>query len=115
MFLKKRVKKELLFEIILYAIVVGSIAFWHTNNNLVFTVLLIAWVVGMIFWHKKNDIVFFVVGAVVGSLSEIFCISYGAWLYTNPSYFGIPIWLPLGWGFALLITKRFAEVLLNSK
>ncbi|MBI5138884.1 MAG: hypothetical protein HZA95_03755 [Candidatus Vogelbacteria bacterium] len=109
--ISKRIEKELFFELALYVVVVGSIALWHQNNFLVFIILLAAWVFGMIFWHKKNDIIFFLVGAVVGSLSEIFCIYYGAWLYTNPSLFGIPMWLPLGWGFALLITKRFAEVL----
>jgi uncharacterized membrane protein YoaT (DUF817 family) len=37
-----------------------------------------------------------------GPVSEIIAIYAGAWTYTYPSVFGIPLWLPFVWGNASL-------------
>jgi len=105
----RRVWKELLLELLIYAAGMASV-FLFFRNNIVTTVLVIATgLVALKFWHKKHDLYFYVAGAVVGSVGEIIYISFGVWQYANPTFLGIPMWLPFGWGSAVMIIKRIAE------
>ncbi len=106
----KRIKKELVLEIILFSIGIASISLFYENNILLTVILLIGWLFGIKFWHKKDDIYFFVIGAIGGPIAEVVAINFGAWQYSNPTILGIPIWLPLAWGFAAVMIKRFAEI-----
>ena len=105
----KKIEKELFFEIILYCAGIASIALFFQNNFLLSVLLVVAWAIGIKFWHKKQDILFFVTGAIIGPIGEIVCIYFGVWQYTNSSFLGIPIWLPLAWGLATMLVKRIAE------
>ena len=105
----KKLEKELFFEIVLFFTGIVTIAIFF-NNNIVLSVLLIAiWLIGIKFWHKKQDVYFFVTGAILGPLAEIICVYFGVWQYANPSFFGIPMWLPPAWGFATMLIKQIAE------
>ncbi|NIP40571.1 MAG: DUF2878 family protein [Candidatus Aenigmarchaeota archaeon] len=101
----------MLFEIFLFSLVVTLIILFYTNNLLLTALLIIAWLVGIRFWHKKHDIYFFVAGAVIGSIAEIICIYFGVWQYANPTFLGIPMWLPIVWGLAAMLIKRTGETL----
>ena len=105
----KKIEKELIFEIILFCAGIASIAIFFLNNLLLSVLLIIAWAIGIKFWHKKHDIFFFVIGAIIGPIGEIVCIYFGVWQYANPTFLGIPIWLPLAWGLATMVIKRIAE------
>ncbi len=58
-----------------------------------------------------QDLIFFLTGAVVGPVAEIVCVHFGAWQYVTPSFLGIPVWLPVAWGFATTLIGRFAGTL----
>ncbi len=45
-------------------------------------------------------------GFVLGPVSEILLIHRGAWAYTEPGLFGVPLWLPFLWG-AAVVTAGF--------
>lgn len=105
----KKIEKELIFEFILYCAGIASISLFFQNNLLLLVLLIMAWTIGIMVWHKKHDVIFFVVGAIVGTIGEIVCIHFGAWRYTNPTFLGVPIWLPFAWGLAIMLIKRIAE------
>lgn len=109
MLIKKKIEKELIFEIILFGVGIASISLFYKNNILLLFSLIIAWALGIKFWHKIHDIFFFVTGAIVGPIGEIVCIYFGVWQYANPTFLGIPIWLPFAWGLATMLIKRIAE------
>ncbi len=47
----------------------------------------------------KKELVFFILITFGGAILEILLIKIGsAWTYKNPSFFGLPIWMPLFWG-----------------
>ena len=104
----KKELKSLALEIAVFVAVVAIISLFWLNNILVLAALLVLWIVAIRFWHSKKDIIFFVLASIIGPLAEIVCIHFGAWAYFNPSAMGIPVWLPLAWGFAGLLTYRFA-------
>jgi len=102
-------KKELLFEIILFIVGIMIISLFYSNNILVSILLIIIWAMAIKLWHQKHDIYFFIAGAIAGPIGEIICIRFGAWQYANPSFFGIPLWLPLAGGFVIMLIKRISE------
>jgi len=105
----KKLGKEMFLELIIFCLGVASISIFFTNNVALSLLLILIWVAGIKFWHKKHDVYFFVSGAFVGTVAEIICIHFGVWQYANPTIFGIPMWLPLAWGFATMLIKRIAE------
>lgn len=54
----------------------------------------------------KEDFYLFVIVSLAGAIAEIIAIASGAWTYSFPNIFGIPIWLPFAWGNAGLFVKR---------
>jgi uncharacterized membrane protein YoaT (DUF817 family) len=107
--LTRKIEKELIFEAILFWSGITAIVLFYGNNLLLISLLILSWFIGVKFWHKKHDIYFFMIGAVIGPLGEIFCVYSGAWRYANPTFLGIPLWLPLAWGLAITLIKRIAE------
>lgn len=111
----KRIKKELIFDTLLLFFVVFSVAKYYKNNNLLFFLIAIAWLVAVMLWHTKKDVYFFIIGGIIGPISEIICIYFGAWSYANPSFLGIPIWLPFLWGSSVMMVNRVAQTLIKLK
>ena len=109
----KKIEKELIYEIILFCGGILAISLYYENNLLLTALLAIAWMIGIKTWHKKHDIYFLLAGATIGPVGEIVCIHFGAWQYANPSFLGIPMWLPFVWGLAVVLVKRFAEIFIK--
>ena len=103
--------KQLIYELILSITAVLSVIFLWQNNIGTFTILTILWILAMFLWHKKIDIITFIVGAIIGPIVEVSCIAMGVWSYANPSFIGIPLWLPILWGLATVLTRRIAETI----
>jgi len=106
----KNIKIELILDLIVFVVGIAFISLFYWDNILLTGLLIIAWFFGLKFWHKKHDIYFFITGAIVGSVGEIICISFGVWQYANPTFLGIPLWLPFVWGLATMLIKRIAEI-----
>ena len=109
----KKIEKEVLFELFLFCAGIASIVLLFKNNLLLTLVMIITWGVGLVFWHKKADVIYFITGGIVGPVAEIICIQSGVWQYANPSFLGIPLWLPFAWGLATVLTKRIAETVIK--
>ena len=105
---------EILSEAVIFIIVVSAVSLFWGNNLLLFLVLLTVWVIALRLWHTKEDVSFSMVAAVLGPFTEAICIYFGAWVYSNPSFFGIPAWLIILWGIAGILAKRIAETIMNS-
>lgn len=108
-----KIEKELVYEIALFLVTIASISFLYMEWPLLTGLLVVAMLVGGKVWYDRNDVYYFVSGAFVGSIAEIICVYFGAWRYTNPTIFGIPIWLPIAWGVATVLIIRFAETLVK--
>ena len=85
------------------------ISILYTDNILLTFLLVMILLIGIKGWYKRHDIYFLIAGAIIGPVGEAICIYFGAWGYTNPTFLGIPMWLPLVWGSAVTVIKRFVE------
>lgn len=108
--IQKKLEKQLMFDIFLFVIGVFLIVVFYENTVLLAVLLFVAWSFALKFWHKKHDAYFFIVGAIIGTIGEIVAVSFGVWQYANPSFLGIPLWLPLAWGLGVVLIKRIAEI-----
>ena len=105
--MKHETRRDQVLAVVSIVVVVLLIAlFWE--NNVVLTLFVAAYTAFLLkLWHETEDLRCLVFVVVVGTVSEIVSVHFGAWTYNNPTFLGIPIWLPLTWGIAVLCLRRF--------
>lgn len=86
----KRIRKELIFELIVFFLCILSISLFWRQNILVLILLALLYLIGNWFWHGKHDRIFYITGFVLGPAAEIIAVRFGAWIYPNapPSFLG---------------------------
>ena len=110
---RSKIEKELVLDVILFVLAVTAIALLYKNNTVLVVIMLTGWLIAIKTWHKKEDTHMFVIAAIAGTIAEAVAIKFGAWHYSNPTVLGVPIWLPLLWGSAVVFIKRFSETVLT--
>jgi hypothetical protein len=106
-----KLKKDVLLEIMIFALGILFISLFWANNLLVTSLLFLLWLIALKFGHKKDDFIFFVTGAIIGPTAEMICVKFFTWQYSNPLFLGIPPWLPLAWGVFVVLIKRISETI----
>ncbi len=105
--------RALCIDTLLFGILVGSVLLWWRSTALSTSIVVVTAVVGFVFFHKREDYVFFLVGAILGSVTEIIIIDANVWQYGNPVLFGLALWTPFFWGFAFLFGRRMRDFFFN--
>lgn len=108
---KKSQKRDLVVGTILILIGIMIISLLYPMNFILLFVLIVLSVLTLKTRVKKGDVHLFFTAAVLGPLAEIVAIYFGAWSYTNPTFLGIPMWLPLAWGLFIVTVRRLSEAL----
>ena len=104
---------HIIIAVALYFAQMASISAFFRDDLLLTLLSVIICGAGFILWHERGDMISFAAGAVLGPGGEIVYVHFGAWQYANPSFLGIPVWLILGWGLAVMLVKRFSESLVR--
>ena len=97
----KRSTKILLSFILALATLISVTRLWKQNLTLTL-VLVVIGLLSLYLWKGEKYIYLYIVGGILGALSEAYAISYGVWAYANPDFIGIPMWLPFLCGEASL-------------
>lgn len=105
--------KELALEAAFLAVCVAIVAFLYRADVVSAALILAVCLVALKFWHKREDVSFLLMGAVLGPSLEMICVHFNAWQYTQPTFLGIPLWLPFGWGLVALLVRRITETFLK--
>lgn len=106
---KKLELRHLVLELGLFVLTFSLISYFYHSNLLLTLILLFTGGIGIFFWHTKKDITLFVVSAILGPLAEIVCIKFGVWTYSKPVFLGIPPWLPIAWGEAVVFFYKLSN------
>ena len=90
-----------------------SYLFWQ-NNILLFIIYLVL-TLGLIYFHKdKAEFVIFAYGILIGAIVEVIGTQISGYQsFTKPDLGGIPMWLPVVWGYGFVAMKRIGFVLKN--
>jgi len=88
-----------------------SYLFWQ--HNVLLFVIYLALSLGLIYYHKdKSELIIFIYGIVIGAIVEVIGTQVSGYqLFTNPDVGGIPLWVPIAWGYGFVAMKRIGFVL----
>lgn len=103
--------QELAYETIALLALTLTMAFLWQHNILLTGIYLAGFIAALLSWKRNDEIILFVVVAVLFQAGEMIIAHFGAWTYNNPTYLGIPMWIPLSWGYVAVIIKRLSETL----
>ena len=110
----KIVKDMTIAGISIVVMVILMVLLW--NNNLLLTIIATIYASALLLiWHQAEDLMCFFFVLIIGTFSEIVAVNFGVYTYNNPTFLGIPIWLPLAWGTAALCLRRIVSVLRRVK
>ena len=107
----KYTRESLLFQLIPLGFVL--VIFLFTQKEIYITagiMLLIGLSFAIRYYHNEWKVLLF--GIVLGFVFEIGGdLIYKAQYWENASLFGIPIWLPLMWGYGFIFIRRIGNIL----
>jgi len=86
------------------------IFFWQ-HSFLATALLVLVSAIALAYRFNKVKLLIFLAGFVLGPLSEMVMIHFGAWHYSMPDFLGIPLWLPVTWGNAALFFYKLTTKL----
>lgn len=95
---------------ILFGILLSHL-FWQ-NNVLLFIIYFVL-TLGLIYVHKdKTELIIFAYGAVIGAIVEIIGTRVSGYQsFIKPDFGGIPMWLPIVWGYGFIAMERIGFVI----
>ncbi len=84
------------------------------KDNILLTEFLVVILILMLSMQRsKKEIILVVFFGIAGSIAEIVTMYFGVWQYDNPSFFGIPLWLPALWAVASIYVIRVSSYFNN--
>jgi len=89
--------------------------FFLSNQAILLSIMfiLIAYAKHKIYPIKK-ELLWFILIFIGGPMVEIILVNFSkAWSYSNPQFFGIPIWIPFYWGLMGTTLVSVYEGLIN--
>jgi hypothetical protein len=92
-----------------------SLTFLINKNEYIATlmIILLTAIVFLIRYNRKEWILY-VVGVLTGIILELGGDAiYKLQSWDNASFFGIPIWLPLFWGYAFILISRIGKIIVK--
>lgn len=107
--MRKKRGYELAFYLAGFVLGSAAITLLHYNPLVLTSVLLAGSLLLLAYKPQKGDVYFYAIAAVI-SLHEVVVINFGAWKYANPSFLGIPLWLPFMYGLIAVVIKRIAHL-----
>lgn len=82
------------------------VALLWNHNLILFIALMILAAVMLLMNKSKQELKTFIFCAFFGAIAESIAIFSGAWSYSNPNLFDIPLWLIILWGIASIFIVR---------
>ncbi len=98
-----------LYSLLFFAIGSLLIAFLY-QDEMVLTAVVAIGCIAVLEMDRWKNLKKFLVAVAVGGACENIAVWLGGWGYANAGFLFTPLWLPLGWGFSvLLLEESFAK------
>ncbi len=83
------------------------------QNNFILLVSYLALSVALILYHDdKSEFLVLAYGILIGFTVEVLGTQSSRYQsFTNPDFLGIPMWLPIAWGYGFVAMKRIGFIL----
>jgi len=103
---------KILIELIPLGIILLFLFFFRTEIAITLLAILGIGLTFFIGYHKKEYIVF-LFGLLIGLVFELIGNFWLGQNWPEASFFTIPIWLPLTWGYGFVIIRRIGNILIE--
>ncbi len=105
-------KKDILVGFLVYAIEILLFYYlWKNNIALAIAFLLISFFI-LFWWADKFEKFLYFTGFILGPIGDITVVQAGIWTYGNPTLFGVPVWLPLGYGISTVTIVKIGKAIM---
>ena len=104
---------EILLQVFL--LILGLVVIWIIRNEIIisFAIIILLLLSFKIRYYKKEGLLF-LTGAVTGFTLEIVSdLIYKLQYWQEGSLFGIPIWLPILWGYGFIFIRRIGNLIIE--
>lgn len=83
---------------------------WITSATIIlFLIINFKWIE-----YEQHEWKVFLIGVIIGIIAEIGGdLVYKLQYWENGSFFGIPLWLPLLWGYGFIFIRRVGNQIIN--
>ncbi len=91
--------------------VVFTYFFW--KSNILLTVLFVAMLAAILAIKRyPGDLFVLIYGSALGFFLEVFQTSIAKFHnFANPDFLGLPVWMPLVWGYGFMLMKRIGIII----
>lgn len=104
--------KEIFFESIIILIAILLIFFF--KSEIIITIFaLSAIIITFIIKYHKKEIYVLIFGIFMGIIFELIGNILLGQIWGEASFFKIPIWLPLTWGYGFILIRRVGNILVK--
>ena len=114
--MKKENLKEILFQIL--SLIIAFIILTITKGNeLIFTITVIfVLLINFKIKYYKGEWALFFIGLILGFFIEVILGLFYRMQYCQDStLLGVPIWLPIIWGYAFVFIRRIGSIIIKNK
>jgi hypothetical protein len=105
----KKVWKNIIFNILSFAIILGTIVLFYKNILLTCILLAILFLIAFIKWKSRLTILIFFLSGLLGFFTEAIGVRLGIWNYSIGSILNVPLWIFFAWGGIAAFVYQSAE------
>lgn len=99
----------------IWPLVIGLVFLWFAQNELLITIgILLVIILTFKTEYHKNELKWLFIGIITGIILELGGdYFYKLQFWSKGSFFGVPIWLPLLWGYIFVIVRRIGNIVVK--
>jgi len=105
----EKTEKDILIGVFIFALEIMLFLYLWQNNTILTISLFIVSVVVLLAWTDKEEKFLYFTGLILGPIVDITVVNSGIWTYGNPTIFGIPLWLPLGYALGTVVIIKVGK------
>jgi hypothetical protein len=99
----------------IWPMLIGLVILFFIHTEIIITIVTLAVIlITFKIRYEKNEAYWFFTGIIIGILLEIGGdMFYKLQFWSQGSFFGIPLWLPLFWGYLFVIVRRIGNIVVK--
>jgi len=84
------------------------------NEYIIFASSILTILLIFLIKYEKREVIIFCIGIILGIIIEIGGnLIYHLQYWSHGAFYGIPLWLPVFWGIAMVVFRRIGNFIIN--
>jgi len=93
------------------AFILEIVLFYYLwENNIILTISLILVSAFILIWFSsREEKILYFACFILGPLFDLLLVPRGVWSYANPTFYGVPLWLPIAYGLGTVVIVKIGN------